>query len=619
MFERLGPLGLLLLLALVATVRAQTPGNPSAPPLITTPIVESNLVALAGNVRPEANAANDRGPVPNGFAMDHMFLQLQRPAALEQTLRGLIDQMHDPASPNYHQWVTPNQFGAQFGPAPSDIQRITGWLQGHGFSVNTVYPSGMTIDFSGTTGQVAAAFHTAIHYLDVGGVTHFANMSDPQIPAALAPAVVGVVSLHNFRPRPQLSIADCKSSDFQVISSCYRVSPADLATIYNFNPVYNAGNTGQNQTIYLVEDTNLYNPNDWTTFRSLFGLSRYGATLTTIHPPSPIGFSNCADPGVNASAGEATLDVEWSSAAAPSAAIVLASCADTSTTSGILIVLHNLINGAIPPAIISDSYGECEAKMLAAANAAQYAIFQQGVAQGTSIFVAAGDEGAAGCDHKATIVRHGINVNGAASTPYNVAVGGTDFGDTYAKTNSTYWSSTNSVTWRSALSYIPEIPWDDTCASSLLAMYKKFSTTYGSSGSCNSGGDVGALVEPWGGRRWAEQLRHRCALHTGGRQRHLCRIPEAGLADRSIWHSERRRARPSRCLAARRPGPMGAFVCVLLHRQWQLHGRRWSPLARGIRHVGGVADHGWGPGIDQPADGRAPGQPQLPSLPARRS
>jgi subtilase family serine protease len=346
---------------------------------------------------------------------------------------------------------------------------------------------------------VAAAFHTAIHYLDVGGVTHFANMSDPQIPAALAPAVVGVVSLHNFRPRPQLSIADCKSSDFQVISSCYWVSPADLATIYNFNPVYNAGNTGQNQTIYLVEDTNLYNPNDWTTFRSLFGLSRYGATLTTIHPPSPIGFSNCADPGVNASAGEATLDVEWSSAAAPSAAIVLASCADTSTTSGILIVLHNLINGAIPPAIISDSYGECEAKMLAAANAAQYAIFQQGVAQGTSIFVAAGDEGAAGCDHKATIVRHGINVNGAASTPYNVAVGGTDFGDTYAKTNSTYWSSTNSVTWRSALSYIPEIPWDDTCASSLLAMYKKFSTTYGSSGSCNSGGDVGALVEPWGG------------------------------------------------------------------------------------------------------------------------
>jgi subtilase family serine protease len=244
MFERLGPLGLLLLLALVATVRAQTPGNPSAPPLITTPIVESNLVTLAGNVRPEANAANDRGPVPDGFAMDHMFLQLQRPAALEQTLRGLIDQMHDPASPNYHQWLTPGQFGAQFAPAPSDIQKITGWLQGHGFSVNTVYPSGMTIDFSGTAGQVAAAFHTAIHYLDVGGVTHFANMSDPQIPAALAPAVVGVVSLHNFRPRAQYTTTTACPTNFQVTSTCHLVAPADLATIYNFNPVYNAGNTG---------------------------------------------------------------------------------------------------------------------------------------------------------------------------------------------------------------------------------------------------------------------------------------------------------------------------------------------------------------------------------------
>jgi subtilase family serine protease len=285
MFERLGPLGLLLLLALVATVCAQTPGNPSAPPLITTPIVESNLVTLAGNVRPEANAANDRGPVPDGFAMDHMFLQLQRPATLEQTLRGLIDQMHDPASPNYHQWLTPGQFGAQFAPAPSDIQKITGWLQGHGFSVNTVYPSGMTIDFSGTAGQVAAAFHTAIHYLDVGGVTHFANMSDPQIPAALAPAVVGVVSLHNFRPRAQYTTTACPTN-FQVTSTCHLVAPADLATIYNFNPVDNAGNTGPvcaGWTLY-----NCYLPSGTTGVLSTSNNSYVAAftALVGISPPA---------------------------------------------------------------------------------------------------------------------------------------------------------------------------------------------------------------------------------------------------------------------------------------------------------------------------------------------
>src|SRR5262249_41086336 len=162
-----------------------------------------------------------------------------------------------------------------------------------GFRVNTVYPSGMTIEFAGTAGLVAAAFHTEIHYLDVGGTAHFANMTDPQIPAALGPVVVGVVSLHDFRPRPQFTVSNCQNSNFQVISSCYFVSPADLATIYNFNPVFNAGNTGQNQTIYLIGNANLYSANDWTTFRSLFGLSGHtGASLTTIHPPPPSGPNN---------------------------------------------------------------------------------------------------------------------------------------------------------------------------------------------------------------------------------------------------------------------------------------------------------------------------------------
>ena len=132
------------------------------------------------------------------------------------------------------------------------------------------------------------------------------------------------------------------------------------------------------------------------------------------------------------------------------------------------------------------SYGECEASNGASGNAAFNAIYQQGVAEGTSIFVAAGDEGAGGCDYNATAVTHGIGVNAFASTPYNVAVGGTDFGDTYSGTNGTYWSSSNTATYGSANSYIPEIPWNDSCASRLLATTLGYATTYGSSGFCNS-------------------------------------------------------------------------------------------------------------------------------------
>ena len=464
---------------------AQLPAGPPARPMITDLVDEANLAPLSGNTRPEANAANDRGRVADSLPMAHLTLQLRRPPEQEQALTQFIDQLHDPASANFHKWLTPDQFGARFGPAASDIQQITGWLQSHGFRVNVIYPSGMSIDFSGTAGQVRTAFHTEIHYIQARGANHIANMSDPQIPAALASTVVGIVALHDIAPRTKVTPRRKNGVDYTAGSGNYPVTPADLATIYNLNPVFNVGVSGQNQTIYLIEDTNLYTNNDWTTFRSTFGLSGYsGATLSTVHPAPPSGSNNCSDPGVNSDDIEAILDAEYASAAAPSAAIVMATCANS--PDGLLIALQNLINGSNPPAIISMSYGECEAFNGASSNAAYNAIYQQGVAEGTSIFVSAGDEAAGSCDYGGKSVTHGIGVNALASTPYNVAVGGTDFSDTYAGSTSTYWSSSNTATYGSAKSYIPEIPWNDSCASQLIASAHGHSTTYGSSSYCNS-------------------------------------------------------------------------------------------------------------------------------------
>jgi subtilase family serine protease len=152
-----------------------------------------------------------------------------------------------------------------------------------------------------------------------------------------------------------------------------------------------------------------------------------------------------------------------------------------------LIALQNLLNASsTPPALVSISYGECEAENGAAANAAYNATYEQAAAEGVSVFVSAGDEGAASCDADESKSTHGIGVSGFASTPYNVAVGGTDFGDAYAGTESTYWNPANTSTYGSAKSYIPEIPWNDSCASALLSSYEGYSTTYGSSGFCNS-------------------------------------------------------------------------------------------------------------------------------------
>jgi subtilase family serine protease len=488
-------------LAFASAAFAQSSPGPSLP-LITQPINEANPIVLAGNTRAEAqNPVNDRGIVSDSLPLPHMMLQLRRPAAQGQALDALIDQLQNQKSPDYHHWRSPSDLGAQYGPAVSDIQTLSGWLQQHGFTVNTVYPNGMVIDFSGTAGQIRTTFRTAIHNLSIKGVAHIANMTDPQIPAALAPAVAGIVALHDFRPKHAYSGGNnCSEvSPPEVTAACYQVTPADLATIYNFNAVFNAGTTGQGQKIYLIEDSNIDHESDWETFRSLFGLKGYtDGTLSTIHPVPPSGSNNCANPETNGDAGETTLDAEWSSAAAPSAAIILATCANTNTTSGIIVAIENLLNAEFPPAIISMSYEICEAAMGASANEALSSVYQTGAAAGTSIFVAAGDQGAALCDYDATFATHGVAVNALASTPYNVAVGGTDFADTYLGENGTYWNSKNTSAYGSAKSYIPEIPWNDTCASQLIATFEGFAGAYGSSGFCNSSTGEG-LLEPWAG------------------------------------------------------------------------------------------------------------------------
>lgn len=460
-------------------------GGQNTRSLITQPIDESKLVSLPGNTRSEANAANDHGAVADNLPLEHLQLQLQRPPELEQQLEQFMAEQQHKGSPVYHQWLTAEQFGQRFGVSRQDVERVTGWLESHGFQVNAVYPSGMVIEFSGIAAQVKEAFHTEIHNLEVHGQPHIANMSDPQIPAAVAGVVKGV-PLNNFMPHPMFK----RRPQFDVTynnTDYYAVVPSDLGTIYNLNPAFSAGYTGAGQTVVVIEDTNIQNAGDVATFRSAFGLSGYSGTFTQVQPS---GLATCSNPGVNGDESEAALDAEWSGAAAPDTAIELASCADTLVFGG-LIALQNLVNSATPPPVVSVSYGECEAENGSAANASYVSTYQQAASEGVSVFVSAGDEGAASCDADEVYATHGIAVSGFASTPYNVAVGGTDFGDTYASMTggppvSAYWNSSNSSTFGSVISYLPEIPWNDSCASELIFSLQEYTQAYGSTGFCNS-------------------------------------------------------------------------------------------------------------------------------------
>jgi subtilase family serine protease len=519
---------------------------------IVNRIDESQLVTLKGNTHPAANAKNDQGAVSPSLPMTDLILVLSRDPAQQAAFDKFVASQYDSSSPNFHQWLTPEQVGTNFGPSETDIATISNWLTGHGFSIGEVTRDHMSIRFNGTASQVQSAFHTEIHNLSVKGVAHIGNMSDPQIPAALVPVVVGVKSLHNFFPRPlhrmgsqvtkdsatgkwqrvlgtepsssalsgasgrpKLSTATAATArpEFGINvtgSSPYLeedVGPYDFATIYNILPLWNKSTPidGKGQTIAIAGTSDIdvgqstsevgaNGNNDVATFRNFFGLP------TNIPANTPIRVSGNSQPlqvctsttsslcGID-DLTENSLDVEWSASVAKNAQIVLvasypASAADDNLYDSESYIVNNVSNSASPVYgvhIMNVSYGECELGNGTAGNVEYYDLWQQAAAEGIAVIVAAGDSGSASCDDGSYVAESGLSVSGLASTPWNTAVGGTDFNwctpDTFFNSEcvaSPYWNSTTSLTTGVSVNasgpqagYIPETPWNETCSNPL--------------------------------------------------------------------------------------------------------------------------------------------------------
>jgi subtilase family serine protease len=283
-------------------------------------IDESSRVTLVGNRPPLATAANDRGEVRRDLPMDRMLLVLW-PAA-EPELRQLLADQQDKASRNFHKWLSPEEFADLFGPAKADLKTIADWLVAHGFHVNRIARGGLVIEFSGTAGQVKEAFHTAIHSYVVDGAQHFANASDPQIPAALAQVVAGISTLHNFQKPPAIHVLGtatriANTSEWQPeftyqgpAGPMHYLAPGDFSRIYNTAPLYKSGIDGTGQSIAIVGRSNLF-LSDVQIFRIAFGLPANDPQIILDGP----------DPGdlFGGEEAEADLDVEWSGAVAPNA------------------------------------------------------------------------------------------------------------------------------------------------------------------------------------------------------------------------------------------------------------------------------------------------------------
>ncbi len=460
-----------------------------APVLVTQAVDTSVRTVLTGNVHPLARAEFDQGEAPLDMPLHRMLLVLKRSDQQETALRRLIENQQYKKSASYHQWLTPVEFGAQFGPADSDIAAVTNWLLASGFQVTEVTKGRTVIEFNGTAGQVKQAFGTAIHKYVVQGEQHWANTGNPSIPTALAPVVVGVNSLHNFLKKAQnVHVGTYSEKNKQLTSqapdftfnggcvidntgNCYAVSPYDFATIYDLLPLWNAATpiNGTGQTIAIVGRTDI-NPSDATTFWGLFGLDGVNAPQPTL-----VITHNGPAPGVTGDEAEADIDTQWSGAAAPGATINFVTSESTETTDGVDLSALYIVDNNLAP-IMSESYGNCEASLGSGGVGFYGLLWEQAAVQGITAMVSTGDNGAAGCDDPGAPAHNGLNVNGLASTPFNVAVGGTDFAQ-FTNPPSTYWNSTNAlITQESAKGYILETTWNDSCANPLFELVTGGST-----------------------------------------------------------------------------------------------------------------------------------------------
>jgi uncharacterized protein (TIGR03437 family) len=407
---------------------------------LTVPIDESRRLGLPGTIHPRTRTAVDLGPVEPSLRIAPIVLLLKRSPEQQAALEKMLEEQRDPISPDFHKWLTPEQYAERFGLVDDDISTLRTWIQSHGLAIDHAARGRNWIGFSGTAQQVESALGTQIHRYRSGTEEHFANSTEVSIPAALAPVVGAFIGLDDFRPMPQYTSAN---------NTTHYLAPDDLAIIYDIMPVYKKGIDGTGQRIAIVGQTDLEPDSaDIRAFRNKFNLPG-GDPQVILYGP---------DPGLNSSVNEADLDLEWSAAIARNASIIFVTSADVDISS-VYAVDQNLAP------VISRSYGVCEQEKFYLADLFQ-SVIQQANAQGITYIASSGDAGPSNCAgwFNAPIASEGLSANFPASIPEITAVGGTEFDEG----SGNYWNTMNTGNEASAISYIPEKAWNDSVAAGTI-------------------------------------------------------------------------------------------------------------------------------------------------------
>jgi Pro-kumamolisin, activation domain/Bacterial Ig-like domain (group 3) len=427
-------------------------------------------VPLAHSIPRRALGGRDLGPVAAGLKLDSLMLTFNMTDAQQAALTQLLVDLQNPSSPRYHQWLTPEQFGAQFGLSAPDLAKVSSWLTSQGFTITGTARASNFITFSGTAAQVQQAFGTSIHNMMINGEQHISNVTDPVLPAGLASVVTNLSGLNDLKLKsrartrvvqlPPVDTSGVHPNFTSSITGTHYIAPGDFYTIYNENPLISSSINGQGVTIAVMGQTDI-NLADVTAFRTASGLCTV-VNATTCPTPLPTVMLYGTDPGTSQSdLPEAMLDVEWAGATAPNAKIIYVN--SNNVISGSLV---SAINNNLAP-ILSISYGDCEVNFGATFLTQFNQLLQQANAQGQTVVGPSGDSGATDCDFDTYPAVDGLAVDFPGSSPFATSAGGSMFNEG----SGTYWNSNSSPSVSnagSALSYIPEAVWNESSATNGL-------------------------------------------------------------------------------------------------------------------------------------------------------
>ena len=394
-------------------------------------------IPLGHHVHAEATPQNDEGAVDDSFEVAGVTLHFKKTAAQQRALDQLLAAQGQPRSPQFRRWITPETYAAQFGISEAEFRRVSRWLEAEGFLIGYASRSRTHLVFSGAARQIQRTFQTEIRRYRVNGKLHYANASNPSIPAGFADIVESMEGLDDLIPEPEIRLRPGYT-----IGNFHYLSPDDLATIYDVMPMLAAGIDGSGQHLAIVGQSAI-DPADLQSFRTHFGLPAQNLQMLLVPAQR--------DPGQNSALGEGDLDLQWSGAIARNATIHYVYAPNAYTA------LQYVVDQNLAP-VVSASYNlSCEARALSV-TASYRSVAQQAAAQGITWVNSAGDSGAAGCDaNGSTVAQNGAAARFPASIPEVTAVGGTQFDEG----SGTFWTATNSSAYGSVLGYIPETVWNE--------------------------------------------------------------------------------------------------------------------------------------------------------------